>query len=65
MLEELDEDAKLVRRCEEKRREWARHWHYDSEAQSMEDKPWRNVELKSSKEVCHTAARSYEAWCGR
>ena len=48
--EELEKDAKPVRKCQEKRKEWTKHCQCDSEVQSMEDKPWKNEELRSSEE---------------
>ena len=33
VLEELEEDAKPMKRCEDKREEWAKHWRCDSELQ--------------------------------
>ena len=42
-----EEDAKLLTRCEEKRKEWADHWQCDTKVQDLRDKPWRNEELKS------------------
>ena len=50
MLEELEEGLEPMRWCEEKEREWARHWHCESEAQAMEEKLWRNEELRSFEE---------------
>ena len=45
----IGEDVKPMRRCEEKRKEWARHWECDSEAQAVHDNQWRNEELRSLK----------------
>ena len=67
--EELEEDVKPMRRCEERRREWPRHRQCDSEVQCAEDKPWRNQELRSleeelpqlSEENLERAATSYRA----
>ena len=33
VLEDLEGDVKPTRRCEEKKKEWAKHWQCDSEAQ--------------------------------
>ena len=41
-----EEDARLLDRCEAKRKEWAKHWHCDEEIQNVQNKPWRNEELK-------------------
>ena len=46
ILEKEEEDARLLDRCEAKRKEWSIHWHYNEEIQSEQDKPWRNEELK-------------------
>ena len=48
MLEELEEDAAPMQRCEDKRKGWARHWQCDSEAQKRLER----------------AARSYKAATG-
>ena len=37
-----EEDAKLLGRCEAKRKEWAKHWQRDEEVQNVKDKPWKN-----------------------
>ena len=71
-LGELVEDAKPLRGCEEKRKVWAKHWQCDSEVQGMQDKPWRNEELRSLEERLprlkeegrEKAARSCKATCG-
>ena len=41
-----EEDARLLDRCEAKRKEWAKHWQCDESVQNVEDKPWKNEELK-------------------
>ena len=41
---------KHLRRCEEERKVWAKHWQCDSEVQGVEDKPWRNEEVRSLEE---------------
>ena len=50
VLEDLEEDAERMRRCEEKRKERARHWQCDSDVQSAEERPWRNEELTNLEE---------------
>ena len=50
MLEEVDRDAKLLKRCEEKRKEWAKHWQCNTEVQDLEDKPWMNEKLRTLEE---------------
>ena len=42
--------VKLMRRSEQKMNEWAKHWQCDSEAQGMEDEPWRTEELSRLEE---------------
>ena len=37
---EEEEDARLLDRCEAKRKEWAEHWQCDESMQNVEDKPW-------------------------
>ena len=47
ILKKEEEDARLMMdRCEAKRKEWAKHWHCDEEIQNVQNKPWRNEELK-------------------
>ena len=38
---EEEEDARLLDRCEAKKREWAAHWQCDKSVQNVEDKPWK------------------------
>ena len=55
------------REKEKKRKEWAKHWQCDSEAQGTEDRPWRNEQLRNFEEglsrlredSLENAARSY------
>ena len=42
MLKKEEEDARLLGRCEGKRKEWAKHWQCDESVQNVEDKPWKN-----------------------
>ena len=51
ILEKEEEDARLLDRCEAKRKEWSEHWQCNEEIQSMQDKPWRNEELKECEEA--------------
>ena len=53
-MKKAEEDARLLDRCEAKREEWARHWQCDENAQNMEDKPWKNEELKKFEEALPT-----------
>ena len=50
ILKEEEKDAKPSAICEETRKEWAKHWQCDTEVQHLEDRPWRNKELKSLEE---------------
>ena len=36
-----EEVAKPMARCEEKRKEWAKHWQCDMDVQKQENKPWK------------------------
>ena len=38
---EEEEDAKPLAGCEEKRKEWAKHWQCDTKVQDLEGKPWK------------------------
>ena len=51
ILEKEDEDAKLLDRCEAKRKEWSKHWQCNEEIQNMQDKPWRNEEWREYEEA--------------
>ena len=46
IVKEDEEDATPLARCEEKRKEWAKHWQCDTEVQDLKDKTWMNEELK-------------------
>ena len=50
VLEELEEHAKPMKKCEEKREEWPEHWQCDIEVQGPEDMPWRSEGLRSGEE---------------
>ena len=52
ILKEEEEDARLLDRCEAKKREWSKHWQRDEETQNMQSKPWRNDELKKCEKRC-------------
>ena len=54
-----EEDARLLDRCEAKRKEWAKHWQCDESVQNVEDKPWKNEELKKLEEAL---PRLKEVW---
>ena len=41
-----------MKRCEEKREDWARHWQCDTEAQDMEDEPWRSEDIEALRKGC-------------
>ena len=38
--------AKPSKECEEKRKEWAKHWQCNREMQVLEERPWRNEEFR-------------------
>ena len=50
-MKKEEEDARLLDRCEAKRKEWAKHWQCDEEIQNMQNKQWRNEELKECEEA--------------
>ena len=66
------EDARLLDRCEAKRKEWSAHWQCDEDVQNVQDKPWRNEELRRSEEALprlkegdlEKASRKYKAKTG-
>ena len=39
-----------MRRCEEKRKVWTKQCQCDSDEQGVEEKPWKNEELRSLEE---------------
>ena len=39
ILKREEEEARLLDRCEAKRKEWANHWQCDESVQNMEDRP--------------------------
>ena len=47
ILKKEEQDARLLDRCEAKRKEWAKHWQCDESVQKVEDKPWEKRTLKS------------------
>ena len=51
ILEKEEEDARLLDRGEAKRKEWSTHWYCDEDVQNMQDKPWRNEELRRCEEA--------------
>ena len=51
ILEKEEEDARLMDRCEAKRKEWAKHWQFGESVQNMEDKPQKHEELKKLEEA--------------
>ena len=54
-----EEDARLLDRCEAKRKEWAKHWQCDEEAKNVEGKPCQNEELKSLEEALPRLTESH------
>ena len=67
-----EEDARLLDRCEAKRKEWAKHWQCDESVQNFGDNPWKIGELEKSEEALpmlkecdlETASRSYKVKTG-
>ena len=51
ILKKEEEDARLLDRCEAKRKEWAKHWQCNESVQNLEEKQWKNEELKKSEEA--------------
>ena len=51
ILKKEEEDARLLDRCEAKRKEWAKHWQCGESVPDLEDKPWKNEELKKLEEA--------------
>ena len=51
ILEKKEEDVRLSYRCEAKRKEWSIHWQCNEEVQNMQDKLWRNEELRRWEEA--------------
>ena len=51
ILTKEEEDARLLDRCEAKRKEWAKHWQCDESVQNMENKPWKNEDLEKLEEA--------------
>ena len=46
-----EEDARLLDRCAAKRKELAKHSQCDEEVQNVEEKSWKNEELRSAEEA--------------
>ena len=46
-----DEDARLLDRCEAKRKEWAKHCQCDEDVQNVKEKLWKDEELRSAEEA--------------
>ena len=57
ILENEEEDARLVDRCAAKRKEWAKHWQWQNTGNVMRGcrtwrkKPWKNEELRRAEEA--------------
>ena len=51
ILEKEEKDARLMDRCEAKRKEWAKHWQCGESVQNMEDEPQKHEELKKLEEA--------------
>ena len=72
ILKKGEEYANVLERCEAKRKAWSKHRWSNEEIQNMQNKPWRNVELKECEEalprlkegVLEKASRLYKAKTG-
>ena len=66
ILKKEEEDARLLDRCEAKRKAWAKHRQCDESVQNLEDKPWKYEELKKlvekSFEIAQGENRSRMRW---
>ena len=51
ILKKEEEEARLLDRCEAKRKDWAQHWQCDESVKNMEDTPWKTKELKKLEEA--------------
>ena len=59
LKKEEAEDARLLDRREAKSKEWAKHWQCNESVQNLEDKPWKNEEMKELEEAL-TRLKEYE-----
>ena len=50
-LKREEDDFRLLDRCEARRKERAKHWQCYESVQKLEDKPWKNEDLKNSEEA--------------
>ena len=72
ILKKEEEHARLLDRCEAKKKEWSKHWQCDDEVQNMRNTPWRNEELEECEEALsrlkegdlEKASRLYKAKTG-
>ena len=51
ILKKEEEDARLLDRCEAKRKERAMHWQCDESVQNVEGKPWTSEKLRKLEEA--------------
>ena len=51
ILKKEEEDARLLDRCEAKRKERAKHWQCDESIQNLEDMLWTSEELRKLEEA--------------
>ena len=51
ILKKEEEGARLLDRCEARKKEWERHWQCDEDVQNLEHKLWKNEELRKLEEV--------------
>ena len=46
ILKNEEENARMLDRSEAKMKEWAKQWQCDEEVHNVEEKPWKNEELR-------------------
>ena len=63
MLKDEEEDGQPSARCEEKKKEWAKHWQCDTKVQDLNDHPWRHEELKSLEKAAKSDKAETGVWC--
>ena len=51
ILEKEEEGARLLDRCEAKRKAWSKHWQRNEEYTVCKTKPWKNEELRKWEEA--------------
>ena len=61
ILKKEEEDARLLERCEAKRKDWAKHWQCGEGVQKVEDKYWK----KGIEEIGGSTAKAERESLGR